>query len=298
MEECLELQLSEVELLSSMYPGQGEMVLDNPAAVDIVRSHLDGEKRDEDDDLESLPSLSFALNLSCTAESKEFQVKMHCRLARSYPTEAVADAHVSSDTFSRQSQRELNEELKAFAGGMLGESMLLSLVQWVQENAERFVQESSVDAGDDVTLGATAAASPGPCKFSRIWLYMHHIYSKHKRKDILDWSHELGLSGFCLPGKPGVVCAEGDASNVDDFFHRLRNMTWKKMTCRYREELTGNVEELRAFKGFGEMNFDAHGGRHNHMDMGLFFQYLEKHKLGEMFQVLFGIEGRLAEEED
>ena len=44
--------------------------------------------------------------------------------------------------------------------------------------------------------------------FCRYWIYSHHIYSKIKRKNILDMSKEYDLSGFCLPGKPGIICVE------------------------------------------------------------------------------------------
>ncbi len=56
--------------------------------------------------------------------------------------------------------------------------------------------------------------------FSRFWIFSHHIYSKEKRKLILEWSRELKLSGFSLPGKPGVVCAEGETGNCEEYWRR------------------------------------------------------------------------------
>ena len=284
-------------MLCSMYPGEEEIVFVNPLARDNIQRYLDGDRQDADC-LSSLPSLSFSLKLLCSLANGECSLTVECRLPLDYPLECAAEVHVTSDMFTRQSQRDLNDELKAYACSMEGDCILLSVVQWVQDNVETYVQEAMAAKNISDASAATAATAKVSDKFGRVWLYMHHIYSKHKRKDILDFTHELKLTGFCLPGKPGVVCVEGDLANVNDFFQRLRNMTWKRMTCKYREEMTGPVDELRAFSGFGEMNFDAHGGRHNHMDMGLFFQYLEKHKLGEMFEVLFGVEGRLAENDE
>lgn len=127
-----------------------------------------------------------------------------------------------------------------------------------------------------------------------MWLYMHHIYSKTKRKDILQWASDYNLTGFCLPGKPGVVCLEGDEYNVEEYFSRLRRLNWKKITCRHREKGAADksIDEQRRFTGFDELFFEIHGTRENHMDMGQFRHYLDQHDLGYIFQILFGIEGK------
>ena len=56
--------------------------------------------------------------------------------------------------------------------------------------------------------------------FSRFWIFSHHIYSKTKRKCILEWSKEMNLKGFSLPGKPGVICAEGLQENCEEYWRR------------------------------------------------------------------------------
>ncbi len=43
IQEMLQLQLSEVELLSSMYPNEGEMVLDDPMAVPELQDFVDAK---------------------------------------------------------------------------------------------------------------------------------------------------------------------------------------------------------------------------------------------------------------
>ena len=40
--ESLELQMSEIEMLSSMFPNKGEFRVDDPVAVDNVRDFLHG----------------------------------------------------------------------------------------------------------------------------------------------------------------------------------------------------------------------------------------------------------------
>lgn len=70
---------------------------------------------------------------------------------------------------------------------------------------------------------------------SRIWIYSHHIYSKVKRQEIQDWGKELKLHGFSMPGKPGIICAEGFSCDVEEFWHRVRRMSWKKIGITEQE---------------------------------------------------------------
>jgi len=41
--QMLELQLSEIEMIRSMFPNPGEVILDDEAAVDEIRTFLDGK---------------------------------------------------------------------------------------------------------------------------------------------------------------------------------------------------------------------------------------------------------------
>lgn len=125
-----------------------------------------------------------------------------------------------------------------------------------------------------------------------MWLYIHHIYSKTKRRNILSLSSELELTGFCLPGKPGVVCVEGSVRTTREFYSVLRRWNWKSIGCRRREvEHSMDIAKLRKIEGFGEISFDMHGHRQSHMDMGQFLAYLRAHNLEYMFKELFGVEG-------
>ena len=129
-----------------------------------------------------------------------------------------------------------------------------------------------------------------------MWLYMHHIYSKTKRRNILSLSGELDLTGFCLPGKPGVVCVEGSVRNTQEFYGVLRSWNWKSIACKQREvEASADIASLRRVEGFRELSFDVHGHRQGHMDMGQFLAYLRDHNLQYIFKDLFGVEGHSAE---
>lgn len=94
---------------------------------------------------------------------------------------------------------------------------MLSAVAWVKDNSHRYINKSTSTA---VAAKREPASPQSKQVFSRIWIYSHHIYNKIKRKSILEWSKELGLSGFCMPGKPGVVCVEGPQAACEEFWSR------------------------------------------------------------------------------
>ncbi|CDQ93572.1 unnamed protein product [Oncorhynchus mykiss] len=106
-----------------------------------------------------------------------------------------------------------------------------------------------------------------------------------------------------MPGKPGIICVEGPQSACEDFWARVKVLTWKKIIIRHREDVAvdsrsaeasvaDNTDSLRRFTGFEEAMFDPHGNRGNHMNLGQLYQYLNERGCGDVFQLYFGIEGR------
>ena len=174
-----------------------------------------------------------------------------------------------------------------------GEVGLLNIVEWIRDNAGDFFPISA-SSPDKVELESDKDNGPG-AHFCRMWLYMHHIYSKTKRRNILAHADELQLTGFCLPGKPGVVCVEGTSQNTKDFYSILRRWNWKSIACRKKETVESNdVDSSRKIQGFQELSFDSRGARQTHMDMGQFLEYLKAHGLEHMFKELFGVEGHVS----
>ena len=77
----------------------------------------------------------------------------------------------------------------------------MAVVSWMQEQGETLL-------APDFEEKADVQAIAGPQKMLRFWVYSHHIYSKVKRKDLQGLASDLRLTGFVLPGKPGVMCVE------------------------------------------------------------------------------------------
>ena len=82
-----------------------------------------------------------------------------------------------------------------------GEAVLVAVVSWLQDQGETLLAPGIEEKTD-------IQAIAGPRKMLRYWIYSHHIYSKVKRKDLQGLASDLRLTGFVLPGKPGVICVE------------------------------------------------------------------------------------------
>ena len=133
-------------------------------------------------------------------------------------------------------------------------------------------------------------------RFLRLWIYSHHIYSKIKRKDILDLSNEFQLTGFCMPGKPGIICLEGTENNCNDAWSIIKSWNWKKINIRHQEvekaeENEQSINVFRRFNDFQEIGFVKNSDtRDYHMDMSEFSKYLDQNNCLYMFKLLFGFD--------
>lgn len=123
---------------------------------------------------------------------------------------------VRSLSLSRSQQTQLNTDLIAYLQkNCLGDVCILNATEWVREHASDYISR-------DVSPSPARQSSVQPVAltFTRLWIYSHHIYNKCKRRNILEWAKELSLSGFSMPGKPGVVCVEGPQSACEEFWSR------------------------------------------------------------------------------
>ncbi|XP_070553664.1 RWD domain-containing protein 2B-like [Ptychodera flava] len=292
----LELQLSEMEMLQSMFPQDGEFEVDDPITLTDVKDYVDGKT-------EEVPlQISFALKISTEeAKSGKEDFELICSLPHQYPN-TEPDIFIRCQLLSRQQQRQINEDLLSFIASLeRGDICIGEAVQWVQDNREKYISESS--AAEACAPVETEKPEVKDETFTRLWIHSHHIRSKFKRRDLLDMAADMALTGFCLPGKPGIICVEGYKEICDDFWHAVRRWTWKKISCKHREDFplvdegkTKTLNDFRYFDSFKEIAFDAHGfhGRDYHMDLGKFYQYLEERNCGYVFKILLGVEGKVS----
>lgn len=291
--EWAECQLAEIELLTSMFPTQEELEITDQLAVAELRDYVEGS-----DSTDSPPPSRPQFLIKQKTERTD--VILSCAYPSEYPS-VLPEITVRCSDLSRAQQTQLHADLNTYLlENCQGEVCVLSAVDWVKDNLQLFVNKS-------LSAAATSKKEPPSPQsgevFSRLWIYSHHIYNKTKRKNILEWSKELDLSGFSMPGKPGIVCVEGPQSACEEFWSRVKVLTWKKIMIRHREDIPldhqgedsrtfQSIDSLRKFTGFEEAMFDPHGNRGNHMDLGQLYQFLNEKGCCDVFQLYFGIEGR------
>ncbi|XP_077984928.1 RWD domain-containing protein 2A-like [Glandiceps talaboti] len=292
----LELQLSEVEMLHSMYPKDGEFELDDHLVIADVKDYIDGKVVDVP------PRISFAVKVSpesdASAGKEDFEIV--CSLPHQYP-HTEPEIFVRHNFFSRQQQKQINDDLNDFISSLeRGDICITEAIQWVQDNGSKYISPTETL----VSSQADGYAKPDikHTTLTRLWIHSHHIRSKFKRRDLLDMAADMQLTGFCLPGKPGIICIEGYKEICEEFWHRVRRWTWKKISCKHREDTpiesddgSKTLKDFRFFQTFEEIAFDAHAfhGRDYHMDLGKFYQYLNEHKCGYIFKILLGVDGKI-----
>uniref|UniRef100_A0A5K3FBU6 RWD domain-containing protein n=1 Tax=Mesocestoides corti TaxID=53468 RepID=A0A5K3FBU6_MESCO len=126
----------------------------------------------------------------------------------------------------KQSQPTVNEKSlnSAFHGWLseaiiAGEPIICSAVDWLRsalnDNTEAYVRHAPNDSTKCGDVEVQPTQSPEIC----YWIFSHHIRNPKKRKVIVDWARELYLTGCCLPGKPGIVVAEGASDKVSCVFY-------------------------------------------------------------------------------
>ncbi|XP_021503683.2 RWD domain-containing protein 2B [Meriones unguiculatus] len=286
--EQAEAQLSELDLLASMFPGENEFTVNDQLALAELKDCV--EKRT----MEGRSSqVYFTINMNLDlAQEAMVMFSLSCILPFKYPT-VLPEITVRSASLSRSQQTQLNTDLTAhLEKNYLGDVCILNATEWVREHASDYVdRDTSVSPTKDSTV------QPVDLTVTRLWIYSHHIYNKCKRKSILEWAKELSLCGFSMPGKPGVVCVEGLQSACEEFWSRLRKLNWKRILIRHREDIpfdgtTEGMAKQQKFSVFEEKAFSVHGARGNHMDFGQLYQFLNARGCGDVFQMFFGVEGQ------
>lgn len=271
--DCLSQQISEYELLKSMYPNQGEIVLSHKNIIDEVNIFL-GSKT------EYIPSnLDFTLNLFIDG----LKLEIFINLPSSYPKEEP-DLYVRCNKMNRQNESSLNSELLNYIReNHTGEVCLYTAISWLQENVDKFTTITQSNTSEDVLPQETGD------EFARLWIYSHHIYNKKKREEIVKKARDLKLTGFSLPGKPGIVCIEGPHIDCKEWWKDIKSMTWKKIMIRKTEIFERSEEKsYNKFSNFEELNF-RNSLNNKHSSMSELSKLMNELGLNQVFNEIFGL---------
>lgn len=207
MDRLLKIQLEEVEMLQSMFSNPGEFKMFDHSVIADIHEFIEGKS------VMLPPRLDFIINLVVDEKKLEISVK----LPLDYPEEEP-DIYVRSDVLTRGQQHKLNSDLAKHVCSLdKGDISIYPSVAWLQENGDSyFIPEGKIKKPKTAIRKSNVNN-----KFSRYWIYSHHIYSKMKRRCIISLAQELNITGFCLPGKPGIICIEGLDTDCSDCWQRV-----------------------------------------------------------------------------
>lgn len=216
--ESCQLQLAELEMMESMFPG--DVVVVDESALAERHSVIDGATDRTQSPLQ--------LTLKITANQRE--VRVDVSLPSLYP--AVEPYVLLRGDFT--GCRDINKDLRSFIETREPDQLYIgSVIGWIQDHAELYQVplESSSDHGST----ACSSSAGDRCDALRLWIVSHHIYSRIKRRNMLGLARDLHLQGFSLIGKPGVVCVEGSVEHVNAWWKQVKSWTWKRISVRKEE---------------------------------------------------------------
>lgn len=125
-----------------------------------------------------------------------------------------------------------------------------NFVTFGQENTLNYVELIKTAAHGSFDLQVRVAANTGqisgPTKYSRYWIWTHHL--RHKKANLIKTAKKLKLSGFCTQCKPGVILVEGPDQICQDFWNEIRLWSWQSIKLRdVQENLLAEDLKFTAF---------------------------------------------------
>ncbi|KIL60866.1 hypothetical protein M378DRAFT_167690 [Amanita muscaria Koide BX008] len=128
------------------------------------------------------------------------------------------------------------------------------------------VNDQEQQSNDDTEGASTGELEP---EIYHTLLTSHHLVSITKRRSLQEWSSSLSISGFAKVGYPGVIYADGERDDVQEFVANVKAMQWLALRVRFVEPLLEEPE------GIGRIKEKAKGRRKG---------WKEFQKVGEVVQ--------------
>lgn len=136
------------------------------------------------------------LDLTIKVMVDKLKFELCATLSHEYP-HAEPEIFVRNHTLNRPRHVQLNKDLCEYIANLeRGEPCIFSAVSWLLDNAQGYVEIKEEPISHKIEKND---------RYIRYWIYSHHIYSKTKRREIVDLANLLHISGFCMPGKLGLI---------------------------------------------------------------------------------------------
>ncbi|RNA15973.1 RWD domain-containing 2B [Brachionus plicatilis] len=286
--ENIEKQLLEIEVLRSIYSNLNEFTFDNEDA--FIEAQVFLSQPDDKTLLEK--KLGFSIKFSAdgvddNTDQNKLPLELVCRLPTSYPLSSPPDIFVRS--LSVKLDRNFSEELSNYVKSSHdNDSAILDIIEWIKDNVGRFINGTSGKKSPN-----QESKNVDKLVYERVFFYSHHIFSSEKRRCILQWAQELNLTGFFMPGKPGIICVEGDRTSVQSYCAKLRSVPWQKLQIRENQSFELSPSEWESVKKFKDFEEKLFTSNNQTFDLGILFVFLKEKNLEYVFNLYFGVDGKL-----
>ncbi|XP_052901013.1 RWD domain-containing protein 2A [Anopheles moucheti] len=288
----LQKQLDEFQMLSAIFCNAGELQVDDYSCLDNLSGYINGEI----DRLDT--KLDYRFDLPLLPDQK---VQILVELPHLYPALEMPRIVIRSSVIPRDQERMLTSSIEQYIEQEVverDEPYVYQVIGWIQDNFTELLLRTTGDKKEQQT-GKRPVAEHEPIVFERLWIYSHHLKSKTKRQTIIKTARDLKLSGFSRPGKPAIICVEGQQTDTQEFWRTIKPLKWQKIQIKFNEtETVGDEKEMAALRHFEagfreelfcEMDEDS-DTEDQPMSMSLFMKFLEKHSCGYIKKELFGFQ--------
>lgn len=307
------MQLEELEIISSIFCGPREMVIDDPGIIVDMQSFISGQQ--------SFLNRKLDYRIYVTLTGFKDRMEVFAELPHSYPVLKLPVVTISYPNISTSKHKMLKSLVDVALTDLkttTEETFVFEFISWLQDDES--IGKVLLNATPTETVTKKGKTAKGAGKPQRLWIYSHHIKSKRKRATIIENARDLQLTGFSLTGKPGIICVEGWQEDTQEFLRIIKAMHWQRIQLRWEEtgETDCTLDSFRKFSKFEEeSNFTVVNGPagdmttnndsdddadernneedHNNNDqvllrlnMSTFSTFLEQHQCGHVMNSLFG----------
>ncbi|XP_022652675.1 RWD domain-containing protein 2A-like isoform X2 [Varroa destructor] len=273
--ENIKAQLNEIVFLENLY---GFVKLSPHSVCEEFQAFVNGE----------LDDVHNQLTCVILAKDKSPPVEVEVTLPHTYPNSELRLRASVRSINSRVNNRDLQEFVNLICEQHEPGTYCISFI--IDYVNTKCAENPDGDLPDQGPTFSAQNSRDTPVESYRVWLLSHHIYDKVKRRKLVELSLERSLGGFCLPGKPGVICLEGDPNECAQAIAIIKSWKWRKIGVKFEEKCGKHFRFNGVFKELTCNKANQGAGKRLHMDLGVFLNYLEARDLKFAFYELFGIQ--------
>ncbi|KAF6813075.1 hypothetical protein CPLU01_14741 [Colletotrichum plurivorum] len=280
--DLIEHQLSQIDLLTAMYPSEDEVTL-NPGSESLLeRLRFSIESGSALDVSGSAVEVGLVLRLSIPEGEKELHLDITVPFSR--PSDEPQEEAPRIRIRARQPAW-MTRTASSSLNASIPEDDLFSAVDFIRDSASQHLQSSPTSQSEPTQADAD---EEGP--LVRVWFYFPSISTRSKRDDFITHAPGYNLTGFLYAGKPGLLCLEGVSEKIDAYMRFIKTESWGDIPAHHKKVSERHRETEGVSRVFGEMSevTDSVGGerrgqRANRGDMKAVEAWLVERGLGDAF---------------